>query len=96
MVLQKHIVVKFPEHCLSPLVKWAARLTQLRPSTIVEQSCERYYENHIIQRSVELLKHQNVIPIKHQESQLLTSLLQPVKTNSETSIFYYRKVQDIL
>ena len=28
-----------PEHCLSPLVKDNARNTQLRPSTIIEQTC---------------------------------------------------------
>ena len=50
-----------PEHCLSPLVKWAARMTQLRPESLIQQSCERYYETHIIDRSYELLKQQNVV-----------------------------------
>ena len=63
-----------PEHCLSPLVKWAARLTQLRPSSIIEQSCERYFENHIIQRSVTLLQHQNAIKSKAKDSTLFEML----------------------
>ena len=50
-----------PERVLSPLVKWAARHTQLRPSTIIEQSCERYYENIVIERCHSLLQYQNII-----------------------------------
>ena len=50
-----------PERVLSPLVKWAARHTQLRPNTIIEQSCERYYENSIIQRTFGLLQYHNLI-----------------------------------
>ena len=63
-----------PEHCLSPLVKSAARLTQLRPSTLIEQSCERYYENLIINRAIKLLKCQNVIPRPTTEPTYISSL----------------------
>ena len=56
------------------MVKWAARLTQLRPSSIIEQSCERYYENHIIQRSVAILQHQNAIKHNATDSLLLKNL----------------------
>ena len=57
-----------PEHCLSPMVKWAARLTQLRPSSLIEQSCERYYENHVIQRAHDMLVEQNVVQGKQQNN----------------------------
>ena len=50
-----------PEHCLSPMVKWAARHTQLRPSSLIEQTCVRYYENLIIDRAYDMLQFQNVI-----------------------------------
>ena len=56
-----------PEHCLSPLVKDAAHRTQLRPSSLVEQSCERYFENLIIQRSNDILKKQNLTAENQQQ-----------------------------
>ena len=65
-----------PEHCLSPLVKDAARRTQLRPSSLVEQSCERYFENIIIQRSDNILKQQNAIDVDRSEPQYVTNLKQ--------------------
>ena len=65
---------QIPEHCLSPLVKDAARRTQLRPSTIVEQSCERYYEQIVIQRSYDILQHQNVIPKKEEEAKYIIDM----------------------
>ena len=76
---------QIPEHCLSPLVKWAARLTQLRPSTIVEQSCERYYENQLITRSVDILKQQNIFKIKPEQSNLFQTLKQQLKNNRKRS-----------
>ena len=74
-----------PEHCLSPLVKWAARLTQLRPSSLIEQSCDRYFENHIIQRSYEMLKHQNVIFTKTNDNHIMTNLTQQLQTGCQRS-----------
>ena len=64
-------------------MKWAARLTQLYPSTIVEQSCERYYENHIIQRSVEIIKQLNAMKYNPKESQLLTTLQHQSQQNQK-------------
>ena len=63
-----------PEHCLSPLVKDNARNTQLRPSTLIEQSCERYYENGIIERSNDMLKAQNAVESKPTEPYYVTKL----------------------
>ena len=50
-----------PERVLSPLVKWAARRTQLRPSTIIEQSCDRYFENMVVQRCYSLLQFHGIV-----------------------------------
>ena len=63
-----------PERCLSPLVKWAARRTQLRPSTIIEQSSERYYENVLINRAVDILQHQNILDSKPTTPQYINNL----------------------
>ena len=63
-----------PEHCLSPLVKDVARRTQLRPSSLVEQSCERYFENLIIQRSNDILKKQNLTAENQQQQQYVTNM----------------------
>ena len=74
-----------PEHCLSPMVKWAARHTQLRPSSLIEQSCVRYYENLIIDRAYDMLQYQNVINKKNKEPKFIEFLKQRSKDTSEKS-----------
>ena len=71
-----------PEHCLSPFVKWAARMTQLRPSTLIQQSCERYYENHVIDRAFEILRHQNVVPFPKENNQITLQLQENLHSGS--------------
>lgn len=51
-----------PESNLSPMVKGMARLTQLRPSVLIEQSTERYYESVMIERAHDILQFQGYIP----------------------------------
>ena len=47
-----------PEHNLSPMVKKMARLTQMRPSVIMEQAMERYFEEQTIRRVANILQKQ--------------------------------------
>ena len=84
-----------PEHCLSPLVKDAARRTQLRPSALVEQSCERYYENLIIQRSNDILQQQNVIKKDQEQSQYITNMQIEMKSTSRRT-YYSHGQYDII
>jgi len=51
-----------PESNLSIMVKGQARLTQLRPSLLIEQSTERYYESVMIERAYDILDFQGHIP----------------------------------
>ena len=74
-----------PEHCLSPFVKWAARMTQLRPSSLIEQSCERYFESHIIQRAYDLLKKQNAVKSIHPIDTITTNLQNQINNGSYIS-----------
>lgn len=76
-----------PEHCLSPLVKWAARRTQLRPSTIIEQSSERYYEDMLVNRATDILEHQNIIQKKPTTPALISQLKEEAKKSSNKVAF---------
>ena len=75
-----------PEHCLSTLVKWPARHTQLRGSNLIEQTCTRYYENLIIDKSYNALVEKEIIPktlstVKRNEDDMLLSM-----NNSTSSV----------
>jgi len=56
-----------PESNLSPMVKGAARATQMRPSTFTQQSTERYFERVMIERSHDILVRQGIIPPEKEE-----------------------------
>ena len=82
-----------PEHCLSPLVKNNARNTQLRLSTLVEQSCQRYYENTVIGRANDMLKAQNAVSTKTEEPHYVTAMKMNVQSQTEDQIMFWENIK---